>query len=63
MDFIRLFKIRCHLCQKLICSNSYVNGKSELIADLIFDLMCQCHRVRIDQVRAAHIEENFIDGK
>lgn len=63
MYFIWLFKIRCHFGQQFIRGNSYIDGKSKLIFDLIFDLMSCLNRIWINQGSSCHIQKNFINRK
>ena len=63
MYLIRLFKIRCHLRQKLIRSDPDIHRKAELIPDLILDLVGHRHRIRIDQMGTGHVEKHLVNGK
>ena len=63
MNLVWFFKIRCHLRQEFIGSNSNVDSKTKFIPDFVLDFLSQGNRIWIDQMRTAHIQEDFVNGK
>ena len=62
MYLIRLFKVAGHFRQQLIGRDADVDREAQLGEDRIFDDVRDGDRVRIEQPRAGHVEEAFIDG-
>ncbi len=63
MNLVRLFKIGCCFCKKLVVSDADVDGETECITDFILDgVGCGCW-IRIDEVGSGHVEKTLIDGK
>ena len=63
MYLIGLFKIGCHLCQKLVRGYPYIHGKSQFPVNSVFDLTCRCDRIRINLHGSGHVQKHLINGK
>ena len=63
MHLVRLFKIACHLCEKLVGADPDIYGKAQAVPNLVLDLTCQGNGIRINQRGPRHVEKAFIHGK
>ena len=61
MDFVWLFKVRCHLCQEFVGGNADVYRIAKTPVDLLPDLLrCTYGRISGQQRAASHIGKSFI---
>jgi len=59
---VRLLKVGCHLCQKLIFRNPDIDRKSQSIPDLILDPFRSALGAAPQSFRPAHIHECLVHG-
>ena len=58
MNPVRLFKVRCHLCQKFILRDTNIYSKTKFPPNSIFDLVCCLNRI---STTPSHIQETLIN--
>ena len=62
MHLVRLFKIPCHFCKKLIAGNADIHRKTEFVGNFLPQHLRSGDGRAVQPLRTAHVRPCFVDG-